>query len=173
MPHLTVARKPHVVPFAVFLTLALVTLACGCRAADTPKAHTPLKQVEFMLGCWRGTGSDGDEIEERYSVSAHSIVGETSFLHEDKVVQRETTTINVLEDRVVMVPTVDGRPSVSFTLKPMTEEYHAVFENVTHDFPQRILYSSSSDGGLIARVEGNEKGQAKAMEWKMRHIPCN
>jgi hypothetical protein len=172
MPHLTVARKPHVVPFAVSLTLALVTTACGCRAAETPKAHTPLKQVEFMLGCWRGTGSDGDDIEERYSVSARSIVGETSFLHQDKVVQRETTVINVLDGRVVMVPTVDGRSSVSFTLKPMAEERRAIFENATHDFPQRILYSSSSDGGLIARVEGNEKGQVKSLEWKMRHIPC-
>ena len=172
MPPLTVLRETSAVIGAVTLTLALVTLACGCRAAETPKTHARLEQINFMLGCWRGTGADGDDIEERYSVAAHSIVGETSFLHENKVVQRESTTVDVRDDRVVLVPTVDGRPSVPFTLKPMTDEHHAIFENETHDFPQRILYTSSSDRGLVARIEGNEKGQARSFEWKMRPIPC-
>ena len=34
-----------------------------------------------------------------------------------------------------------------------------VFENPTHDFPQRIIYRSESEGLLLGRIEGIRQGE--------------
>jgi len=57
-----------------------------------------------------------------------------------------------------------GRPPVPFTLKE-TSEKKAVFENLEHDFPQRILYWLDTQDRLHARIEGPKDAAEKAQEW--------
>ena len=57
-----------------------------------------------------------------------------------------------------------GRAPVEFKLKEMGER-RVVFENATHDFPQRILYWRDGEA-LIARIEGTVKGAARHEEWR-------
>ncbi|HYC37410.1 MAG TPA: DUF6265 family protein [Usitatibacter sp.] len=57
-----------------------------------------------------------------------------------------------------------GRPPVEFKLKELGER-RVVFENVAHDFPQRILYWREGEA-LVARVEGKVKGEEKAEQWR-------
>jgi hypothetical protein len=39
-----------------------------------------------------------------------------------------------------------------------------VFENKSHDFPQRTIYWPERDT-LHARIEGEQNGQQRSMEW--------
>jgi len=57
-----------------------------------------------------------------------------------------------------------GRAPVEFKLRELGEK-RVVFENATHDFPQRIVYWMDGER-LAARVEGTIKGQAKSEEWR-------
>lgn len=41
----------------------------------------------------------------------------------------------------------------------------AVFENLDHDFPQRILYRLNPDGSLLAAIEGEVRGNLKRIEF--------
>jgi hypothetical protein len=43
-----------------------------------------------------------------------------------------------------------------------------VFENLEHDFPQRILYWLDVDGRLHARIEGPKEAAEQAQEWVFR-----
>jgi hypothetical protein len=54
-----------------------------------------------------------------------------------------------------------------FPLKEMGER-RVVFENLQHDFPQRILYWLDADGALHARVEGLRGGKLVGEEWTWR-----
>ena len=45
----------------------------------------------------------------------------------------------------------------------------AVFENVAHDFPQRVLYRRAGDR-LTGRIEGSG---GRSMEWRYRAAPLN
>ena len=54
-----------------------------------------------------------------------------------------------------------GRPAVEFKMKSL-EGQRVVFENLTHDFPQRVLYWRDGDA-LIARIEGPN---GKSQEWR-------
>jgi hypothetical protein len=40
-----------------------------------------------------------------------------------------------------------------------------VFENLEHDFPQRIIYRRNQDGSLTARIEGDRGGRIVGMDF--------
>jgi hypothetical protein len=44
-------------------------------------------------------------------------------------------------------------------------EQRAVFQNLQHDFPQRILYWIDAAGALHARIEGPQAGKTVSEEW--------
>jgi hypothetical protein len=48
----------------------------------------------------------------------------------------------------------------------------AIFENPSHDFPQKIIYRVEGTT-LFARVEGNNKGKAMGFDFKMSKIKCD
>lgn len=47
----------------------------------------------------------------------------------------------------------------------------AVFENLAHDFPQRIIYKPQPDG-LFARIEGTQNGKLNGMDIPMKRTKC-
>ncbi|MSO22167.1 MAG: hypothetical protein EXQ58_02700 [Acidobacteria bacterium] len=62
-----------------------------------------------------------------------------------------------------------GRPPVEFKLTQRSEN-RAGFENPQHDHPKIIRYSKEADGTLRAKIEGDEKGKHKKMEFKFQPI---
>ena len=48
------------------------------------------------------------------------------------------------------------------------EGKRVVFENATHDFPQRIIYWLEADGSLAARIEGTQNGKEQSAQWRWR-----
>ena len=47
-----------------------------------------------------------------------------------------------------------------------------VFENPTHDFPQRVIYRLDDAGVLRARIEGLVAGKPRAEDFPMRRVRC-
>ena len=60
-----------------------------------------------------------------------------------------------------------GQPEASFKLVKAGPR-EAVFENPTHDFPQRIVYTLQEDGTLLAAIEGERNGKARRVEFPYR-----
>jgi hypothetical protein len=69
---------------------------------------------------------------------------------------------------VTFTAIVDGQSPTPFVLLP-GEPGVAVFENKTHDFPQRVIYHRC-EAELCARVEGTIGGKLKFEEWRYRHV---
>lgn len=61
---------------------------------------------------------------------------------------------------------IKGQDPTDFLLKPGPAG-EAVFENLAHDFPQRVIYRRCGED-LCGRIEGVEKGRAKAVDWRYR-----
>jgi hypothetical protein len=51
---------------------------------------------------------------------------------------------------------VNNDETTDFTLVDIEEQ--AVFENINHDYPQRIIYKKMLDDSLFARIEGTVDG---------------
>jgi len=67
-------------------------------------------------------------------------------------------------DRIVYLSMPNGRSlATPFPLKEVSDT-RVLFENPTHDFPQRIIYWK--DGALRARIEGTVNGKAGSEEWR-------
>jgi len=49
---------------------------------------------------------------------------------------------------------LQGKPGIPFRLVRTGKE-EAVFENLEHDFPKRVVYRKETDGSLLARIEGD------------------
>ena len=64
-----------------------------------------------------------------------------------------------------------GQEEASFLLARMSAG-EVVFENASHDFPQRISYRLTAEGNLAARIEGEERGEVRTIDFSMRRIDC-
>jgi hypothetical protein len=78
----------------------------------------------------------------------------------------EFLRISVTETEVVYHASPMGRDPTPFSLKSLGDQ-QAVFENLEHDYPQRIIYRREGDR-LHARIEGERDGALQSSEWVWR-----
>ena len=129
-------------------------MAAQLNAADLPS---------WMAGSWGGT-TDGVKMEEHWtSADGGLMLG----MHRDAAPNGKTSfeflRIEKKGNALVYHAMPNGRPPTPFALKTLTAD-RVVFENLGHDFPQRIIYWR--DGArLCARVEGKIKDKAMSEEW--------
>ena len=64
-----------------------------------------------------------------------------------------------------------GQPAALFPLVRW-EGRKAVFEDLAHDFPQRVIYDLSRTDRLDARVEGTLEGTTRGFDYPYRRVPC-
>ena len=68
---------------------------------------------------------------------------------------------------IIYLASAAGREPTPFPLTSL-ERQRATFENLDHEFLQRIIYWLEDDGALHARVEGAVDGATEANEWVWR-----
>lgn len=96
---------------------------------------------------------------------SHSVVdGKTREFEFMRVVQEENGD-------VYFVAMPSGQKETRFKLLKATGT-EAVFENATHDFPQRVIYRREGDS-LLGRIEGLRNGEPKAVDFPMKRIACD
>ena len=146
------------------LTAAFLVFGSPLQQKPTP----PLTAIAFMAGCWTGPSSNGATIEERYTAAADNmVIGMTRYVRNGRVVDFEFTTIQRSDTAFFMTPHPKGVKSDPFALKEIAAG-RAVWENLGHDFPQRIIYRTGDDGTLVARIEGTTPRGERHSEWTMR-----
>lgn len=137
------------------LLIFLFLLSLGSSSAQT------LSDLDFLTGNWTGT-QGGVTMQEVWTSSPGGImVG----LHKDVFPNGRSSfeflRIVETEHGITYLASPGGSEPTPFTLKEVSGT-KAVFENLEHDFPQRIIYSLSGEK-LTARIEDvtGEKG----MQW--------
>ncbi|MCY1021116.1 DUF6265 family protein [Pyxidicoccus sp. MSG2] len=140
------------------------------EAQAQPQAKS-LSELSFMAGCWRGGETGKNEIlEERFSPPAGDLMlGTSQVVASGKTAFFEFIKIEASADGITMTPSPMGKPSVAFKMVSLDGK-KAVFENLKHDFPKRIIYELRDDGSLAARIEGDKPKQTQ--EFAMKPIPC-
>lgn len=117
--------------------------------------------LAFMIGYWLSeTGGETNEemwLAERGNVmlglgrSVHGLSSSFEYLR-----------IENRKEGVTYVATPHNQKQTEFKLVKSGGN-EAVFENLAHDFPQRIRYWLDKDGHLHAKIE--DKDGKKAQEW--------
>jgi hypothetical protein len=156
-----------------------MVLSAHLVAQQSPRPVEPratgsdgLGALAFMAGCWAGDFGAGT-IEEQYTAAnAGLMLGTTRYLRDGRVIDFEFSKVDGRGSVVTLFPHPKGVASDSFPVREISAR-RVVFENLAHDFPQRIIYQRTDDGGLIARIEGaTATGGIRYREWRMRRVSC-
>ncbi len=128
-------------------------------------------QLDWMAGCW--TAQSGPvRVDEQWSLPVGGMMlGLSRTVKQGQTVFHEFMRIETKAGAVTYTPRIgSAQTPVAFTLIKQSAD-EVVFENVTHDFPQRILYRRTADG-LFARIEGSRNGKEQAVDFPMQRARC-
>jgi hypothetical protein len=117
-----------------------------------------------MAGCWT-LASAQTTIEEHWmKPSGGTMLGMSRTVRNGKTTEYEFLQIRETPGQLEYVAKPSGQPEATFTLKTV-EPGNVVFENPTHDFPQRIIYKKTGEASATARIEGTRNGELQGMDF--------
>ena len=153
----------------VLLPLCLGAAACYFqekppRIVEMRPEDPGLRSLFWMAGAWVTDGAE-DRVEEQWSQpDGGTMMGVNRVLRGGETVFSEQLRIEKREHGIVYVAAPEGQEPTTFDLVQMTPA-KVVFENLTHDFPNRITYWLSTDGGLHARIEATDGSNPRQWDW--------
>ncbi len=132
---------------------------------EARQGKATLDALAWMAGSWSGT-SRGIDMEEVWTVpKGNSMIGMHRDVGKGRTLGFEFLRIEQQAEAIVYLSMPNGRsPATPFPLKEVSGT-RVVFENPTHDFPQRIIYWKEG-ADLRARIEGAQNGKESSMEWR-------
>ena len=131
-----------------------------------------LNEISWLLGDWEAKKGPGYFIESwaKQNDSIWDGAG-TYFDSTGRRLMSEQLQLLALNDTLWYLPTVsnqnNGKP-VKFKEKSITAS-EVVFENLQHDFPQRIVYQKLSDSTMLAYIEGTVNGKLQRQDFPFAH----
>lgn len=150
--------------------LALVLSISALPALGASPASPPrIADLAFLAGSWV-VEIGGVRVEEQWLCPGPDGMvgmGRTTSVAKAKTVFFEYLRIEARAGGLVYVAQPKGGPATEFPLVRL-EAGIAVFENLAHDFPKRVVYTKRPDGGLTARVEGDASSPERAEEFLYR-----
>ena len=150
------------------LAALMVFLAFGVSSGS---AVEPLAAVAWLEGCWQDA-STARTIDEAWSAPRAGVMrGSGRTTRDGHIVESELVVLRADGDALAYEAHPSGQPSAVFRSAILTDG-SVVFENPTHDFPQRIGYESRGRDTLLAWIEGPVDGHLKRIEFHYRRVTC-
>ncbi|MCR5877860.1 DUF6265 family protein [Phenylobacterium sp. J367] len=142
-------------------------IAAGLMAvALLADAAADVAKLDWLAGTWVSE-QEGKLVRETWLApkdGAMAGVGQTNRPGRKAFI--EFTRITAEPAGATFTAFFEGQPPVAFVLKPGPDG-EATFENLAHDFPQRVIYRRCG-ADLCSRVEGTVKGKLEAEDWRYR-----
>ncbi len=142
--------------------LALLVVAAPLHAQE-------IEKLAWMTGVWTQK-KDGDIVQESWLGPSGKMMAAVNLTTS---VRRGTSFefLRIVETAagLAYLASPAGKVPVEFKLKELGDK-RVVFENPTHDFPQRVMYWMEPDGAMKARIEGTVQGKVRGMEWRFEQI---
>lgn len=151
------------------LTALAILLAVGGAA----QLHAQgLERAAWLAGCWAGSSGDRGA-EERWSPRrAGTMISAARAFRGDRTTSIELVVLRERGDTLVYEAHPVGQRAASFPERFPRDSSALVFENLGHDFPQRIVYQRTGADSLLAYVEGAIDGRQRRSDYRMARVPC-
>ena len=132
------------------------------------QATQSLDAFGWLAGSW-GSEANGIETEEVWmGPKAGLMVGMNRTVSKAGKTTFEYFRLVQKDETITLLASPSGKAPTPFTLKESVDST-AVFENLKHDFPQRIIYRRENDR-LVARIEGIINGTPRSMDWHWKQL---
>jgi hypothetical protein len=152
-----------------FAAYAVMILSMAVAAsAQTPSVNS----LSWMTGCWE-TSENGRTTTERWAAPTDNLMlGTSQTVRGGKSVAFEfLRVVNNAQGMAYIAKPSSAQTETSFAFLKASEK-EVVFENLKHDFPQRIIYKADKADSLSARIEGMQNGKLAGMDIPMKRVKC-
>ena len=155
------------------LSIATCVAAIALLPLREAAAQEPVRigRLAWLAGCWQLSAGDRVVEEHWLMPRAGTMLAVGRTVRGDRLVEYETVLLKEQDGRLAYEAHPSGQPAVTFLSTTVTERV-AVFENLQHDFPQRVGYEKTGDM-LLAWIDGPQNGQARRIEFPYRRVACS
>jgi hypothetical protein len=148
-------------------TLIVASVSLGLTIAAGQPTGTEVDRLAWLAGCWTQPRTNGLVEEQWMTPRGGSMLGMSRTVIDGKTVEFEFVRIAVVGNTLAYVAKPSGQAEATFAIKSIDDGV-VVFENLAHDFPQRIIYRRNADATVTARIEGTVKGEARGRDFPYR-----
>jgi hypothetical protein len=133
-------------------------------------AALTLHDIAWLAGDWQLIRGDAC-VEEHWTLpSESSLIGMSRTVTRGRTAEFEFLRIEARDDGIYYVAQPGGRPPVDFKLASDSAR-ELVFVNPGQaDHVKQIVYRREEDGGVTARIEGEDGGRAFAIDFRYRRV---
>lgn len=148
--------------------LSAIVLAATSSVSAQPLA---IDRVAWLHGCWQSVTPQSTIEEQWMAPRGGTMLGMGRTVRGTRTTEYELVVIREQDGRLAYEAHPSGQPSAVFVSKEVTES-SIVFENLEHDFPQRVGYRRSESGAISAWIEGTNKGQSRRIDFPYTRAAC-
>lgn len=150
-----------------------IALAFLLIAGDLASAAEPdIARLAWLAGCWKNESAEPGSGEYWTPLSGGTMFGVARTVKQGKTVEFEFMQLRHLPDgKLAFIAQPSGQRTTVFPLLRINES-EATFENLQHDFPQRVIYARADESRLRARIEGMRSGKLRVIEFPMSRVSC-
>lgn len=155
----------------ILITL-VASLLIGLTSVASTQEPASVENLAWLAGCWASVGAEDGSGEQWTVPAGKTMLGVSRMVRDSKTVAYEFLLIRETEaGEIEYVAKPSGQTGASFLMVRLSEG-EVVFENLGHDFPQRISYFLKTGGNLEARIEGEVKGEIRTVDFPMKRVDC-
>jgi uncharacterized protein DUF6265 len=129
-----------------------------------------IERLQWLQGCWRIESGQRIVEEQWMTPRGGTMLGMARTVNAGKLVEYELVVIRELDGRFAYEAHPSGQPSAVFPSREVGESA-IVFENLEHDFPQRVGYRRDGSS-LTAWIEGTVSGKLRRVEFPYVRADC-
>lgn len=144
-----------------FIILLLVIASCN-KTASVEKDK--IKTADWLIGNWENTSPEGVLTENWEKVNDSTFSATSYFIKGKDTLHFEKIVLAQKGETLTYYATVKGQnndKSVAFPSTVLTQQ-QLVFENPTHDYPQKITYIKSQNNTVVIEISGTQHGKPSA-----------
>jgi hypothetical protein len=149
--------------FAILLLLAPLGQLEGQAAG--------LARVGWLAGCWELRVPNRVTLEMWMPALGDLMLGASRTTVGAATSEFEQLRMRAEGDKVVYTAIPSGQRETAFPSILVTDTA-LVFENIAHDFPQRIMYRRRGADSVIAAIEGPGPNGVRRIQFPMRRASC-
>ncbi len=155
-----------------FLPAFLLAFLLTVSTATAHAADADWSRVGWLAGCWAGDFGEPGTTEQWMAPAGGGMLGMSRTVKKGQIVEHEFLQIRAnAEGRLAYIAKPHNQAEATFTLKDEGGTA-LVFEDLAHDFPQRVMYRPVGTDRLMARIEGEVKGKLRFVDFPMRRVSC-
>lgn len=153
----------------IILFLLTVAIFASCQKS---KEVNKIVDSDWLLGNWESKSAEGTLTENWKKVNDSTFQATSFFIKEKDTIHFETMTLQQKGEVLNYSAAVKGQNNdkkVAFKQTNKTPK-QLTFENLKHDYPQKIIYTQKTADNLAVKISGIQQGKVSFEQFSMKRI---